>query len=198
MNEKFFDLKKEKQDRMINAALRAFGENGYKRASTDEIVAGAGISKGLLFHYFINKLGLYTFLYEYSVKFLSLELSAFVDKEETNYFELMRQKEKAICQILKNYPYMKLFIDRTMSEDVPEALEATNEQKEAYREMERAITEQADLSAFSPNADAEKVMSLVLFAERELMRGNGGEFSPEIFYGEFCGYLNMLEKLCIR
>jgi len=44
MNEKFFDLKKEKQDRMINAALKVFAMNGYEHASTDEIVKEAGIS----------------------------------------------------------------------------------------------------------------------------------------------------------
>ena len=43
MNEKFFNLKKEKQDRLLNAAMAVFGENGYKRASTDEIVARAGV-----------------------------------------------------------------------------------------------------------------------------------------------------------
>ena len=32
MNEKFFDLKKEKQDRMINGALKVFALNGYKHA----------------------------------------------------------------------------------------------------------------------------------------------------------------------
>ena len=37
MNEKFFDLKKEKQDRMINAALKVFALNGYRHASTDDI-----------------------------------------------------------------------------------------------------------------------------------------------------------------
>ena len=67
MNEKFFDLKKEKQDRMINAALKVFALKGYEHASTDDIVKEAGISKGLLFHYFISKLGLYSFIYDYSV-----------------------------------------------------------------------------------------------------------------------------------
>ena len=72
MNEKFFDLNKEKQDRMINASLKLFALNGYKHASTDDIVTEAGISKGLLFHYFGSKLGLYTFLYDYSVRFMKL------------------------------------------------------------------------------------------------------------------------------
>ena len=68
MNEKFFDLKKEKQDRMINAALKVFALNGYRHASTDDIVREAAISKGLLFHYFENKLGVYAFVYDYSVR----------------------------------------------------------------------------------------------------------------------------------
>ena len=34
MNGKFFDLKKEKQDRMINAALKVFAQQGYRHAST--------------------------------------------------------------------------------------------------------------------------------------------------------------------
>ena len=66
MNDKFFDLKQEKQDRMINASLKIFSRGGYRHASTDEIVKEAGISKGLLFHYFGSKLGLYGFLFDYS------------------------------------------------------------------------------------------------------------------------------------
>lgn len=52
MNDKFFDLKQEKQDRMINASLKIFSRGGYRHASTDEIVKEAGISKGLLFPLF--------------------------------------------------------------------------------------------------------------------------------------------------
>ena len=68
MNPKFFDLKKDKQDRMINAALKVFALNGYKHASTDDIVKEAGISKGLLFHYFGSKAGVYEFIYESKVR----------------------------------------------------------------------------------------------------------------------------------
>ena len=72
MNERFFDLNKSKQDRIINSALSVFTENGYAHASTDEIVGRAGISKGLLFHYFGSKLGTYAFLYEYSTRYVLL------------------------------------------------------------------------------------------------------------------------------
>ena len=72
MNDKFFDLKREKQDRMINGGLKIFAKYGYRHATTDEIVREAAISKGLLFHYFGNKVGMYVFLMDYSVRFLLL------------------------------------------------------------------------------------------------------------------------------
>ena len=74
MNERFFDLKKDRQDRIINGALKIITENGYRHASTDEMVSAASISKGLLFHYFKSKKGVFQFLYEYSTRYMMIEL----------------------------------------------------------------------------------------------------------------------------
>ena len=52
MIEKFFDLSREKQDRMINGAIEVFAKNGYKHASTEDIVKPVDVSKGLWFHNF--------------------------------------------------------------------------------------------------------------------------------------------------
>ena len=93
MNDKFFDLKREKQDRMINAGLKVFAKYGYRHATTDDIVREAGISKGLLFHYFTNKVGLYVFLMDYSVRFLLLELSRSIQEEARDFFEIRYQME---------------------------------------------------------------------------------------------------------
>lgn len=100
MNEKFFDLSREKQDRMINGALEVFAKNGYKHASTDDMVKAVDVSKGLWFHYFGSKAGLYTFVYGYSVKYMILELSSAMDAQEKDYFEVVRQMEytKMQCQ----------------------------------------------------------------------------------------------------
>ena len=52
MENKFLELPKEKQLRIINAGMEYFGQYGYKNAKTDDIATKAGISKGLLFYYF--------------------------------------------------------------------------------------------------------------------------------------------------
>ena len=50
MFSKFLNLELEKQDRIINAAIKEFAQKGYDKASTNEIVKEAGISKGLLYN----------------------------------------------------------------------------------------------------------------------------------------------------
>ena len=89
MNDKFWDLNKTKQNSMINGALKVFSRDGFRHASTDEIVAEAGISKGLLFHYFYSKSGIYEFLAEYSARFALVELNSGISKAgPLPYFEL--------------------------------------------------------------------------------------------------------------
>ena len=74
---------------MINASLKIFALQGYRHASTDDIVREAGISKGLLFHYFGSKIGVYKFVYDYSVRYMMLELGA-VPADETDLFAIVK------------------------------------------------------------------------------------------------------------
>lgn len=68
LNSKFFSLDDEKQIKILNAAIKVYVQKGYDHASTNEIVKEAGISKGLLFHYFKNKKTLYLFLFDHCVE----------------------------------------------------------------------------------------------------------------------------------
>ncbi len=196
MNEKFFDLKKEKQDRMINAALKIFAKNGYRHASTDDMVAEAGISKGLLFHYFENKLGLYTFLYNYSVRFMVLELSG-CGAGENDFFELIKRREAAKMQALKKYPYMQLFIDSVRYEEVAEALCATEEKKNVLPEALESLMKGADTSRFKPEVKLQKLNRLIEYTLRGMMEDCFLEnsFQPDMMYEEINSYLIMLKKL---
>ena len=202
MNEKFFDLKKEKQDRMINASLKLFALNGYKHASTDDIVTEAGISKGLLFHYFGSKLGLYTFLYDYSVRFMKLELTRGVleSSHTTDYFEIRKQIELAKMQVLKNYPYMQQFLDRCKYENVSEALLAIEEQRNVLSEVYTSIMEQADTSLFVEKADIHKLDAMLDYTIKGLMTEHfqNASFHPEMLYEETVSYLMMMKEIAYR
>lgn len=200
MNEKFFDLKKEKQDRMINAALKIFAINGYKHASTDDIVVEAGISKGLLFHYFGSKLGLYVFLYDYSVRFMKLELTRGVSEDTNDYFEIRKQTELAKMQVLKNYPNMQQFLDRSKSETVEEAAAAIADRRNVLSEVYDGIYSRADRNLFAENVEHEKLHAMLEYTIRGLMEESfqNSSFNPDRLYDEISGYLTMVKKLVYK
>ena len=198
MNEKFFDLKKEKQDRMINAALKVFAENGFRRASTDEMVKEAGISKGLLFHYFISKTGLYEFVFDYSVKYLMMEMTSAVNAQETDYFVIRRQMEKAKTVAMKNFPFMQIFLLRAGQEDVPEAVETVGEMAETLLRMYETILERVDftsLHALSPERLVKIVDYILNGLLAEMVREP--DFKPDTYYKEALRYLEELEQVCV-
>lgn len=200
MNDKFFDLKKEKQDRMINAALKVFAMNGYGHASTDEIVKEAGISKGLLFHYFISKLGLYSFVYDYSVRYLLLELATGVDRDEKDFFKLVNQVKQSQVQVMKNYPYMLQFLNRSRGEDATEALVETEDKRGTLPEKYQEIMARADITCFREGVNAQRLIKVIEYISDGLMTERFREeaFQPEIYYQEIKGYLDMLKKLTCK
>lgn len=197
MNDKFFDLKKEKQDRMINGALKIFAKEGYKRASTDDIVREAAISKGLLFHYFISKLGLYTFIYDYSAKYMQFELSRAVDPEERDLFEIRKQVELAKVRVLKNYPYMQQFLNTAEFEEEPDALAETKEAREAYRERLRELDAQADRSAFLSEKEAKQIEAVMDYTIKGLLaeQFRRQSFDPDRFFETVCDHIQLLRRL---
>lgn len=200
MNEKFFDLKKEKQDRMINAALKVFALNGYAHASTDDIVKEAGISKGLLFHYFGSKLGLYSFVYDYSVRYMMLELSTGVSKDEKSYYKLLTQIKTAQVQVMKTYPYMVLFLNKSRQENVSEALLETEDKRSILPEEYGRIIEQTDMSGFLSGVDAQWLNKSIEYTADGLLEEHffNGSFQPEIYLEELKKYLDMMKKLTWR
>mgnify|MGYP000380303092 CR=1 FL=1 len=48
----------EKQEKILEAALKLFAEKGYSAVSTSKVAREAGVSEGLIFRHFTNKEGL--------------------------------------------------------------------------------------------------------------------------------------------
>ena len=195
MNEKFFDLKREKQDRIINAGLKIFAKYGYRHATTDDIVKEAGISKGLLFHYFTNKVGVYVFLMDYSVRFLLLELSRSVEERENNFFELSKQIEWGKLQVLRVYPYMEAFLERAFREECEEALKECREHKENYYTKTEAYYKLCKEEDFAGNASLEKIKTMAEYIRKQITAEHVAlnTMEPERMYQQFCEYMDLLK-----
>ena len=199
MNEKFFELKKDKQDRMINGAMKVFARNGYKRASTDDMVKEAGISKGLWFHYFGNKLGLYTFIADYVVKYMNMELATMSNRHPEDYFETTLAIEKTKLVVRKSYPYIPLFLSAMEHETDEEALTVLGEYKDAYRKARMKAYENVSTANFKDVVSMEilaRTMGLTLdgFLREEYDTDN---FSEESYRKEVESYLRMMSALVV-
>lgn len=200
MNSKFFDLKKEKQDRIINAALKIFALRGYRHASTDEIVREAEISKGLLFHYFDSKPGLYAFLCDYSVRFAALELRAGIDPMTADLFDLFRQIEAARMHTMKAYPYIQLFLLGLTKEQDEEARAAAGERPGIWIQACENWYRQVDETIYPYGTDIPRIRRMLQFTADSLLTEHLGkeEFVPELLYEEFCTYLKMMKKIVLK
>ena len=182
MNEKFFDLKKEKQDRMINGAMKVFALNGYARASTDEMVKEAGVSKGLWFHYFENKIGLYTFVVDYAIKYLNMELTADMPAENTDFFDTTIEIEK-----------VKMLVRRTS----PEALEAVSNYIEVYRERIREAYANVERIEFAPYVDDRIFDMTISYTMKGILEEEYAKdvFDEKSYMGKIKVFLSQMRKM---
>ncbi|MBW9158209.1 TetR/AcrR family transcriptional regulator [Clostridium sp. FP2] len=105
MNDKFYNLPKQKQNTILNAGYRFFSENSYKKSPMSEIAKEAGISKSLLFHYFNNKKEFYLYLYNYVFTFMREIAEMEIADIETDFFEMFLHSSKLKCKLLERHEY---------------------------------------------------------------------------------------------
>ena len=83
----FLNLEAEKQNRIIQAAIKEFAHNTYVNASTNRIVKACGISKGSLFKYFTDKEDLYFFLLDTVMWEMLRDIESDVENLSTELFQ---------------------------------------------------------------------------------------------------------------
>ena len=136
MNEKFFSMPEEKQQRIINAGFRVFAQNSYRKSPVSEIADAAGISKSLLFYYFRNKRDLYVFLWERCAQITIESLTKYGCYEGNDLFDMMYQGMKAKLEIMRNYPDIGAFAIKAFyekNEEISGLIQASYEKMKAFK-----------------------------------------------------------------
>ena len=136
MNEKFYALPQEKQDRIINAGFRVFSRNSYKKSPMLEIANEADSSKSLLFFYFKNKKELYLFLMKKAEELTTQYLINSGCYKETDIFEMMYKGLLAKVEMMKKYPDMSTFAVKAYFEDDEEVREEIQKIIHPYTQLE--------------------------------------------------------------
>jgi AcrR family transcriptional regulator len=199
MNEKFFDLAREKQDRMINGAIEVFAKNGYKHASTDDMVKTAGISKGLWFHYFNSKEGIYVFAYDYCVKYMLLELSSIIDENEKDFFEIIKQIAFARIKAAKNYPYITVFLEKSVNEAESGILGKISDVRQNYEERMENLVKYAEIESVTDKSKREKIKKITEYAVDGILRGKSiDQSNTDTTYKEIKSYIDLIKDMTLN
>jgi TetR/AcrR family transcriptional regulator len=162
MFSKFLSLDTEKRDRIINAAIKEFAQKGYDNASTNEMVKEAGISKGLLFHYFKNKKQLFFFLFDYCYNLVADEFYKKVDLTERDFFKRIRQAVHIKMDLQMKYPDILNFIQEAFMQDSPDIKEEFDKKKQELTAVNIGIIyDGIDLSKFRDDVDPQKILKII-------------------------------------
>ena len=165
MNEKFFKLPLEKQQRIINAGYKVFSENSYKKAPMSEIASESDISKSLLFHYFKNKKELYMYLWSNSIEITRKSLREYKTLETDDFFEMLKRSLFSKCALMRDYPYMYGFSLKAYYETAPEVKDSIQENFAHFSTAsERIVFEKIDTSKFRKDIDLRTMYAEIFYA----------------------------------
>lgn len=162
MHHKFDELPEDKKQKMLDAAIREFAEHGYESASTNHIVKEAGISKGLLFHYFGSKKALFLYIFDQCMELTEAEVYPSI-WESPDLLERILLASQIKMQMYLEQPLMYTVVMKAML-NMPNELKPEIEQRiqhiaaSSYEHLLKGI----DLSFIRQGVDPSKAIELVL------------------------------------
>lgn len=161
----FFNLRTDKQEHIINAALTVFGQNGYKKTSTADIAQEAGIAKGMVFYYFGSKKNLYLYLVELCGKEWVEEMERHFDTSITDFFDKIKMMTDIKIALMKRHPASVSFFTKVFYETDKEVLAELERFKAdgAHIRM-RWVFDDTDVSRFKDDVDPELLTRFLTWA----------------------------------
>lgn len=195
------NLEKVKRDNIINSAMKEFSSNTFQKASTNIIVEEAGISKGLLFHYFGTKDNLYKYLEYFSFKVITERILDELDWEQKDIFLRLKEISMIKFKIFQEYPYLADFSLRIFQDKTVEEIMHANPDfpLELYSQI---YNHNIDYSLFKEDIDMKKALNIIRWTIEkygdEFRRGTKDgsmKFDYKAIEKEIYVYIDML-KAC--
>lgn len=186
-------IPKDKKRRIIRAAMEKFAENGYRKATVDEIVASADISKGLIFHYFGSKKQLYLYLYEFAYGLVyDRVVKSF---EQADLFDRIRESERIKLTVVSEYPYVLDFLMSVTKEKEGHLRQAISQvQVDRFPPWEETFLPGLDASRLREGIELKKVLKLISWATEGLLKEHKDGFVLEEVIDEMDEYLDLMRK----
>lgn len=203
---KILSMETEKRNRVINASMSEFSK-GFKPASTDLISQKAGISKGLLFHYFGTKKNLYLFMLDYAMEAVISEYKSILNSKEKDLLEIVWQMALLKRELCSQYPDIFEFLTTFYYEISEEpksdfALKYIKLKKEIYK----LLYDKIDETLLKENIDKVMASNIIRWTLEGLSEKITHEKKPfkqmheefDVYLHETKSYLDLLRQLLYR
>lgn len=154
------DINNEKVCKIVNSAFKVFSNNDLEKASTNMVVTQAGISRGLLYHYFKDKKELFDFLVYFSVKVVVTDLKENINWEDNDFLNRIRQALKIKIEHIYQYPYMMEFFVKYANKLTKSSINSQTE--EFFPGMRKKFySYNLDFSQVKEDVDVDKMVSVI-------------------------------------
>ena len=189
----------EKRDKIINSALKEFSINTFQKASTNTIVEDAGISKGLLFHYFGSKEKLYKYLEYFSIKVITEKIVDELNWQQKDIFLRLTEISMIKFKVFQKYPYLAGFSLKVFQDKTVEEIKYINPDfpLELYSQI---YSHNIDYALFKDHIDVKKAINIIQWTLekysdefRRRIKDKSMKFDYQVIEKEIYVYIDMLK-----
>ena len=189
---------------ILNAAIEVFGRAGYAAASTNEIVKRAQVSKGLLFHHFVNKEKLYIACQMHVMEMYGEYMEKHINLESDDYFDRVLHNLRIKMEFGRRHPVLLTLINRAWVTDNEENMldrKAAEEYilKSSQGKKLATFFEGIDITRFREGFDAAKIINYTrLVLEASWLRFSGERNNDiQLIIKEIDSYIAEAEELIV-
>lgn len=110
--ETFFNLKEEKQEKVMRTAINEFLSCGYEGANVGKIAKRASVAKGSMYQYFENKKELFLFSVQWATKYIITKYDSLLNIPESgiNFFDYIYESSKELWSKITEERDLIIFI----------------------------------------------------------------------------------------
>jgi len=163
LNAAFESLPEDKRKLIIDVCMEEFAQNGYEKASTNTIVKNAGISKGILFHYFGSKKNLYLYVLDYAIEVFTDKFYGISSDVPADLIDRIIYYGIGKLKLYYEYPAVsKLIMDAFLN--IPQELksEIIERYQKVYDQNIPILIKDIDKTKFRDGIDRDKAVELVI------------------------------------
>ncbi|RGZ01780.1 TetR/AcrR family transcriptional regulator [Clostridium sp. AM58-1XD] len=177
------------RQKILESAMKEFGERGYGLSSINTICSAGGISKGILYHYFKDKDEVYLACVKECFDSLTAMLNEKRFSDESIHKNLQNYFETRFCFFEKNPLYQKVFCDAVVMPPAHLFGEISRIKEEFDRRNVSILTEQLSKVKLRGGMTVEEAVDVFRlyqdYASARYRMDENGQTEPET-YEEIC------------